>query len=188
MISENAASSADADIDHQQMLAFDAQVEKHYTEKGLNIMKGRYTKMGESPAQAMWRICKCVASGDEEFTEQKRDLALQFLTKLLIQNRFLPNTPTWTGAARGKGQLAACFVLPVEDTMESIFGTLKDAALVQATGGGTGFNFGHLRPSGSIVNSSQGVSSGPISFISAYDAVFKVVQQGGYAKSFFFVQ
>ena len=107
------------------------------------------------------------------------DFSRVYMENLLVPNRFLPNTPTWTGSGVGKGQLAACFVLPIEDTMESIFGTLRDAALIQSTGGGTGFTFGHLRPSGATVKSSQGISSGAVSFIGAYDAVFNAVQQGG---------
>lgn len=152
---------------------FDDELRRTYDERGLRILKERYARKGETPAGAMWRVCKCVAGDGNE------EMAKTYMEHLLVPNRFLPNTPTWTGAGVGKGQLAACFVLPIEDTMESIFGTLRDAALIQSTGGGTGFNFGHLRPKGSVVNSSQGSSSGPVSFIGAYDAVFATVQQGG---------
>ena len=146
----------------------------NYPERGLRMLRERYARRGlEEPVDVIWRVCKCVAGDDDR-------LALTFATKLLAANRFLPNTPTWTGAGVGKGQLAACFVLPIEDSMESIFGTLRDAALIQSTGGGTGFTFGHLRPAKSTVKSSQGESSGPISFIKAYDSVFAAVQQGGY--------
>jgi ribonucleotide reductase alpha subunit len=153
-----------------------AEISSHYDARGLQMLRERYTRRGESPADAMWRVSQCVARGDEM-------LAISYMHELLTVNRFLPNTPTWTGAGVGKGQLAACFVLPIGDTMESIFGTLKDAALIQSTGGGTGFNFGHLRPKGAVVKSSQGRSSGPISFIRADDASFGAVQQGGYVRS-----
>lgn len=151
------------------------EIKKNYNEKGLKILEERYARHDKTPAHAMWRICKCVAGNGEN----GKETALLYMSNLLVSNRFLPNTPTWTGAGIGKGQLAACFVLPIEDNMESIFGTLRDAALIQSTGGGTGFTFGHLRPAGSIVKSSQGTSSGPVSFIESYDAVFNTVKQGG---------
>lgn len=153
-------------------LQTNAEIATSYGALGLQMMKERYARNGETPAAAMWRVCGCVARGDSQ-------KAKEYLHGLLATNRFLPNTPTWTGASAGKGQLAACFVLPIEDTMESIFGTLRDAALIQSTGGGTGFCFGHLRPEGALVNSSQGTSSGPVSFIKAYDAAFETVKQGG---------
>jgi ribonucleoside-diphosphate reductase alpha chain len=96
---------------------------------------------------------------------------------------FLPNSPTWTGAGTPLGQLAACFVLPIDDDLAtgrgSIFETMKVAALIQQTGGGNGFSFGDLRPSKSIVNRSMGQASGPIGFLKAYDAAFGVIAQGG---------
>lgn len=161
-------------FDHDK---YENMIRQNFCDRGIGIMKERYLRKGETMANAMWRICKCVASG-RDGAENDR-LALLYLEHLMSRNRFLPNTPTWTGASAGKGQLAACFVLPIEDTMESIFGTLRDAALVQSTGGGTGFTFGHLRPRGAVVNSSQGSSSGPVSFIKVYDNAFAAVQQGG---------
>lgn len=165
--------------DDQDLVLLDEisiQIQKNYPIRGIKIFEERYVRREkgrrETPAMTMWRVARCVAHGDVA-------LAKEYVFKLLASNRFLPNTPTWTGAGVGKGQLAACFVLPIEDTMESIFGTLRDAALIQSTGGGTGFTFGHLRPSGSLVNSSQGTTCGPVSFIGAFDSVFGVVQQGG---------
>jgi ribonucleotide reductase alpha subunit len=104
---------------------------------------------------------------------------MRYFYDLLVSNRFLPNSPTWTGAGTRLNQLAACFVLPIEDTMESIFSTLYNAVMIQRTGGGCGFTFGHLRPAGSLVKSSGGHSSGPVSFMKAYDAVFQSVSEGG---------
>lgn len=179
--------NVDTDSDAQIMdielgTSLDTKIERNYGARGLHILKERYSRRGETPAHTMYRVCRCVAAGypDRGTLAEVEELAFEYMEKLLVPNRFLPNTPTWTGAGVGKGQLAACFVLPVEDTMESIFGTLRDAALIQSTGGGTGFNFGRLRPAGSLVNSSQGSSSGAVSFIRAYDAAFSVVQQGGY--------
>lgn len=154
-----------------EVVVDDVRILESFSARGLQIMKERYSRKGETPSETVLRVCKCVAMGDSDL--------LRKFANVMMYNRFLPNTPTWTGAGVGKGQLAACFVLPIEDTMESIFGTLRDAALIQATGGGTGFTFGHLRPNGSTVESSQGVSSGPVSFIRAYDAVFQTIQQGG---------
>ena len=102
---------------------------------------------------------------------------------LLVTRHFFPNSPTFTGAGTPLGQLAACFVLPVSDDMgrrsDGIFQTLRDAALIQQTGGGNGFAFSSLRPSGSLVKSSAGQATGPIGFLRVYDHAFGEIAQGG---------
>lgn len=102
---------------------------------------------------------------------------------MLTNLDFVPNSPTWTGAGTGLGQLAACFVLPVEDDLggnpNGIFDTMREAVLIQQTGGGNGFSFGRIRPNGALVKASMGRASGPVGFMKAYDAAFDVIAQGG---------
>lgn len=156
-------------------LDFDEAEEKIaqcYPPKALEIFKERYCLKGERVSDAMWRVAKVVAGQGMGYR------AMEYFYELLTANNFMPNTPTWTGAGTRLNQLAACFVLPIEDDMISIFDTLRDAALIQKSGGGVGFNFGHLRPEGSLIESSGGISGGPVSFLAAYDAVFSTVMQG----------
>ena len=146
------------------------------------LRKGPDGQPVESPEEMLWRIAYHVAAVEAKWGVQPEPIAAAF-HNLLASKRFLPNSPTFTGAGTPLGQLAACFVLPVSDDMgrkrSGIFQTLRDAALIQQTGGGNGFSFSRLRPKGTIVRSSSGQATGPVGFLRVYDQAFGEVAQGG---------
>lgn len=137
---------------------------------------------GESVDEMFWRVAYHVAAPEVEFDGDQMAMARQFY-ELLVSKRFFPNSPTFTGAGTPLGQLAACFVLPISDDMgrdsSGIFQTLRDAALIQQTGGGNGFSFSSLRHKGSLVKSSAGMATGPVGFLRVYDKAFGEIAQGG---------
>ena len=139
----------------------------------------------EEPAVMFWRVAKVIANVDREYGASEAavgELARQFYD-LMTTGKFEPNSPTLMNAGRPLGQLSACFVLPVDDTLSNgksgIYDTLKAMAIVHQSGGGTGFSFSRLRPTGAQVKSTTGVASGPVSFMTLYDASTEVVKQGG---------
>ncbi|WP_421811275.1 adenosylcobalamin-dependent ribonucleoside-diphosphate reductase [Flagellimonas sp.] len=139
------------------------------------LLKNTEGKIIESPEELFGRVAKYVASVE---TKDRKKWENKFYD-LLANLHFLPNSPTLMNAGLPNGQLSACFVLPVEDSLDSIFTTLKDMAMIHQSGGGTGYNFSQLRPHGDIVSSSGGVSSGPMAFIKIYDTATEHVRQGG---------
>src|SRR5512141_182063 len=154
-------------------------IEKRY------LIKDKTGKPTEMPEDMFWRVATVVAEADRRYgaTEQEvYDTAVQFY-ELMTQRRFEPNSPTLMNAGRPLGQLSACFVLPVEDALSNghngIYDTLRSMALIHQSGGGTGFGFSRLRGSGSMVRSTTGVASGPVSFMKLYDASTDAVKQGG---------
>ena len=154
-----------------------------FSENAIKILKARYylkNDKGEfvdkTPEDLFRRVAGFIASAERTKADRKR-YAEAFL-RIMAGRDFLPNSPTLTGAGRGMC-LSACFVLPIEDSLDSIFETVKDAALVHKEGGGTGFDFSRLRPKGSLVRKTQGVASGPVSFLKVLDAATEAVKQGG---------
>ncbi len=146
------------------------------------VRRGEDGKPAETVEEMFWRVAYHVAVIEEKWGGDVVSRAKEFFS-LLTSKHFFPNSPTFTGAGTPLGQLAACFVLPISDDMgresTGIFTTLRDAALIQQTGGGNGFSFSRLRPKGAIVKSSAGQATGPVGFLRVYDHAFGEVAQGG---------
>jgi ribonucleoside-diphosphate reductase alpha chain len=162
--------------------------EVNLTENARQVLVRRYVRRGqdgkpvESVEEMFWRVAYHIAAVEEKWGVDILGRAKDYY-ELLTSKKFFPNSPTFTGAGTPLGQLAACFVLPISDDMgrdsAGIFQTLRDAALIQQTGGGNGFSFSRLRPKNTLVHSSAGQATGPVGFLRVYDKAFGEIAQGG---------
>jgi len=145
------------------------------------LLKDEKGKVKESPLKLYKRVAQSIARIDEQYKVPPKACKLlgRKFFDLMVNGYFLPNSPTLMNAGAPLGQLSACFVLPIEDSIDSIFQTLHATAKIHQTGGGTGFNFSNLRPSGDVVKTTGGVASGPVSFMRVYDSATQEIKQGG---------
>jgi ribonucleoside-diphosphate reductase alpha chain len=163
------------------------QSELNLSENARTVLKRRYLrkdsrgKIIETPEQMFRRVARHIAKAEKNYGADAKKVKRteEVFYKLMTESKFLPNSPTMMNAGRRLGQLAACFVLPVEDSMEGIFGALRNAALIHKSGGGTGFAFSRLRPKNSTVGTTGGVASGPVSFMKIFNTATEQVKQGG---------
>ena len=144
------------------------------------LLQNKKGKTIENPSQLFYRVANVIAAVETKYSQNAdiKKIREQFY-KIMSNQEFLPNTPTLMNAGTEVGQLSACFVIPVGDSLQEIFEAVKWTAIIHQSGGGTGFNFSNLRPQGDVVKSTGGIASGPVKFMTIFDKTTDVIKQGG---------